>query len=387
MATKRLLEPILEGGIRFTHFFNGRVLTAEDLRAEQEASLAQRQQLGRAIGDGVVSGLEVRAHKDNTVLITRGLAIARSGHPVSLGQEVRLDLVPEAQTAPAGAGLFHDCATPTASSVSIGQGAYILTVSPASGFEGRAPMAGVQSTGQITGCGSRFVVEGVQFRLIRLEYAQHKFSGPRLRSQLAHWCLGTPALAAALKNPLAAPAPASADGGNALEWLRQSGTLTEREVPLALIHWQNTIQFIDLWAVRRRAEARLTPEVSAAPFAALIDPRRMAVAEAVYLQFQEQVEQLRQKGEVSTQPADSQFAYLPPAGILPLTPGKPVTFFNRFRQQQPYKLDPAFLRPLLYRSLYAEPISLGDEPGLLPPIGLYQPEGQAYLVFARRLRK
>ena len=176
MATKRLLEPILEGGTRFTHFFNGRVLTAEDLRSEQEASLAQRQQLGRAVGDGVVSGLEVRAAKENTVTITKGLAITRSGHPVSLGQEVRLHLVPEAQTAPAGAGLFYDCAKPAATTVAIGQGAYILVASAASGFEGRAPMAGVQSTGQITGCGSRFVVEGVQFRLIHLPYAQHKFA-------------------------------------------------------------------------------------------------------------------------------------------------------------------------------------------------------------------
>ena len=34
-----LLEPMLRGGIRNTHFFNGRLLTADDLRAEQAACL------------------------------------------------------------------------------------------------------------------------------------------------------------------------------------------------------------------------------------------------------------------------------------------------------------------------------------------------------------
>lgn len=59
MATE-LRTPILEQGIANTHFFNGRLLTAEALRAEQEANRQQRQRLGQAIGGGVVYGLQVQ---------------------------------------------------------------------------------------------------------------------------------------------------------------------------------------------------------------------------------------------------------------------------------------------------------------------------------------
>ncbi|MCB0238608.1 MAG: hypothetical protein KDH08_08165, partial [Anaerolineae bacterium] len=64
--TLELLEPMLHGGIRNTHFFNGRLLTAGDLRAEQQANRQQHQQLGLAVGAGVVEGYDVRQAPSST---------------------------------------------------------------------------------------------------------------------------------------------------------------------------------------------------------------------------------------------------------------------------------------------------------------------------------
>jgi hypothetical protein len=57
-TSRYLLESILDQGIRNTNFFNGRILTADDLRTEQDANRQQHEQLGQAIGAGIVNGLD-----------------------------------------------------------------------------------------------------------------------------------------------------------------------------------------------------------------------------------------------------------------------------------------------------------------------------------------
>ena len=52
-------EPITAGGNSFVHFFNGRLLTGEDLAREQAANERERRRLGLSLGTGVVAGLEV----------------------------------------------------------------------------------------------------------------------------------------------------------------------------------------------------------------------------------------------------------------------------------------------------------------------------------------
>src|ERR1700759_3891854 len=54
-----LLTPILSTRTRSINFFNGRLLAAEDLTSEQQYYRATQTLLGNAIGDGVVTGLEV----------------------------------------------------------------------------------------------------------------------------------------------------------------------------------------------------------------------------------------------------------------------------------------------------------------------------------------
>ena len=107
MSAIELLEPFLEQGIRNTNFFNGRLLSAEDLRAEQEANRQQHQQLGQAIGEGIAYGLEVRQAIDTSppsgtaaplVKVSAGLALNRRGQALFLPSEIELALVREKET-------------------------------------------------------------------------------------------------------------------------------------------------------------------------------------------------------------------------------------------------------------------------------------------------
>src|SRR5205085_5030053 len=169
------------GGIRNANFFNGRLLSAEDLQAEQAANRRQHQQLGRAAGAGIVTGLEVRLTPGVTppteVTVSAGLALNRRGQPLALSQDVDVALVPAPEPATAGAGLFGDCEPPQP--VLTGAGVYLLAISPASAFDGRVPATSLTGLGTFAcgrggaapaaGCGAAYAVEGVQFRFVRVE--------------------------------------------------------------------------------------------------------------------------------------------------------------------------------------------------------------------------
>src|SRR6267142_3062225 len=97
MMPSELLKPILTGGIRSVNFFNGRLLSGEDLSREQEANRETHKMLGRAIGDGIAYGFEVsRAAGSGTnaiVTVQPGLAINRNGDALRLSSPIDLSLV------------------------------------------------------------------------------------------------------------------------------------------------------------------------------------------------------------------------------------------------------------------------------------------------------
>src|SRR5438477_4882380 len=100
MDVAQLLEPVLTGGIKDTHFFNGRILTADDLRTMQAAARHHDAQLGRATGDGVAYGLDVSPapggpNGDTSVVlhVTRGLALNLLGERAALPAAVDVALV------------------------------------------------------------------------------------------------------------------------------------------------------------------------------------------------------------------------------------------------------------------------------------------------------
>src|SRR5262245_66274900 len=98
MAAKALSESIFDPDVRRINFFNGRLLSGEDLSREQAANEQGRRRLGRAIGDGIAYGLEVAPTpgsdrvRQPVISITPGLAISRRGDTLLLADPVDISL-------------------------------------------------------------------------------------------------------------------------------------------------------------------------------------------------------------------------------------------------------------------------------------------------------
>ncbi|MDA8018120.1 MAG: hypothetical protein MPN21_11800 [Thermoanaerobaculia bacterium] len=346
---EHLLTPILEDGVRHTHFFHGRLLSADDLRAEQEAHRRHQQQLGRAIGGGVVSGLWPTMLDDGsgdsppTLSVTRGLAVDLLGTTLELPRDLQLFLTRDVADDDR-AGLFDDCDRLDTGLLGVGDGLYLLVMGPASGYQERAPKSGLGET-SIAGCGSRYAVEGVRFRLARIDVAS--LSGvsestrdeltdellgatlddldrlSRLRNVAAHLAFASESLGDLGADPFARIATEPQQPGRSplrqrglVDDLRRLNLLTDCEVPLALLAWTlEGVQFLDRWSVRRRPV--VTSPDSGWP--TIGGSRATGEAEARFLQFQEHLDWLLGIHPApSSIAADDHFRYLPPAGLLPI---------------------------------------------------------------------
>jgi hypothetical protein len=296
MSVTELLEPVLTGGVRNAHFFNGRMLTAEDLRTMQLAVATRQQQLGEAIGEGIVTGFEVSLDPASewnrpVVTIRKGLAINRRGETLALAGDVELGLVGEPAARAASEGDFAVCDQATVTLTNLGL--YLLVVLPASGFEGRVPMTTVGMEGISGSCGSKYALSGVRFRLARvtlpsdsdpeslssrvtklateLETQIGQLPPPNqpqptvaaaevtrkvslLRNGAAHLCFGSEERARETDDPVALGIHRSGPRvwPTLISELREAGALTSCEVPLGLVYWTSQgIRFIDQWSVRR----------------------------------------------------------------------------------------------------------------------------------------
>lgn len=357
MSTIDLLQPLFENGISAPNYFNGRVLSAEDL---VQAAVAEQQvdhRLGRAIGDGVVYGLEVvRAPTEEgaaTIRIQPGMAINRRGVAMQLSdfQIVRLDLTTPVRGDTPG---FGDCG-PVPDTRPPGQsGVYLLTIGPAKGNRGLAEVTGLHNV--TASCNIREVVEGVQFRLIPMaEIRGEPIPPDRLRNEVAAACLGIEQLLG-LKG--VAPSTDIASYG-AIDDLRQAGWLTECEVPLATIRLaERTIAFIDCWSARRRT-VRPASELR---WPHLVGDRRLAEAEAFFLQFQSQLLDVAPIGaDARGIESPTHFDWLPPAGILPVgARGFAYRTFFKHQSLAPIQVDIAFARQVIQDSFYREPFRSND---------------------------
>src|SRR5262245_35962797 len=112
MSTLTPTQAILDGGLFFTNFFNGRLLSGEDLTQEQTANRVRSERLGQAVGEGVAWGLQVSAPylKDSTstglvVNVKAGLAVNRLGHTLLLPADQTLALVASSSNGTGGGNL------------------------------------------------------------------------------------------------------------------------------------------------------------------------------------------------------------------------------------------------------------------------------------------
>jgi hypothetical protein len=389
----QLLEPVLTGGIKDTYFFNGRILTADDLRTMQAAGRQHDAQLGRAIGDGVAYGLEltnVSAATDTDAIlhITPGLALNRFGDRVALAGGVDVALVRSLDAAPVD-GLFTICIPPSVTEFT-NLGLYLFTIAPASGLEGRAPMTELGTEGVGSKCGSRYEVEGVTFDCrpvtlpggggsarvearalyatlqAQLETLPAGTLSPelfKLRNIVAHLCFGSDLVDRAPRDPLAVE-----DEQTSLGWLselRNQKLLTDCEVPLGLLYWSKRgVEFVDMWAVRRRISIVRHPH---RPYSWLLAPRRIADAEARLKQFQDEIEALRVAHPTpETLAATSVLRYLPPAGFFRVAGGAAgkafshLSFLQGIIYRDPVFIDGDRLEPLMRSSLQYPAFDLED---------------------------
>ncbi len=410
MSEKNLLTPILDGGVRNTHFFQGRLLTAEDMRGEQDANRTRDRYLGQAVGAGVVDGLEVTRQDPTGVApvlkVRPGLAVNGDGQVLSLSEEteIRLTRSQDPAVLAPDAGLFGDCQPPVSDTLAVSSGVFLLVMSPASGFSERAPKTGLKSAGKSAAeCGSRWAVEGVQLRLQQLPLAEitgissatieqlqelseaselHQLS--LLRNLLAHLCFGTEQATGFANDPFA---PRSSQASDAIADLHRNGHLQSCDVPLTLLFWAppRGIAFLDPWSVRRRP-------ITGPPdrrWPALDLWRRWAVGEAILLQFLDQVEDLlRAITDPAQVVAQEYFRFLPPAGFFPVESSQVRGFFEaRFFHDHPYRestfLERSRFDSLLSRSFEFPPLDLSSG----EPVWLYRvagsPQGASFRVFAR----
>jgi hypothetical protein len=364
VTTPRLDEPIIAGdSIRSVNFFNGRLLTGDDLRREQTAERARLARLGEAAGDGVARGLEVAAIAGSAldepaVTVDAGLAVAPSGVVLELAQDTELSLVrdgPRPGSEPGG--LFADCEPVAGGTYTAGSGVYLLAVGPASKGEGLAPVSGLHN--EEATCNVAYSAEGVRFRLIRLALPADELADEaRLRNRVAYRMFGTQELAGLERDPFG---PAIADWGQVAR-LRET-VLDDDEVPLATIGWKAAagIRFVDLWSVRRR----LVRGGASDRWAALAGERRTIEGEARLLQFQQHVAERARAGVPERVKALSVFDRLPPAGLLPIAGAGPgydlPTFFLGVKTRGPFFVPAPRVLPLLRASLTFPPVELAQQ--------------------------
>jgi len=350
-----LEEAILDSELRYVNFFNGRLLTGGDLSAEQAANRACSRHLGLAVGAGVAYGLEVSISPgslttDALVDVAAGLAVNRDGQTLRVESKQTVALVrPPDQLSTAGC-VFADCQPLAAGTTLSSAGFYLLTIAPASARDGLAPASGLGNG--IADCNSRYLVDGVQFRLLPLNVTQS--DNPNLeRNSVAYQCFGLPALGPGdFLDEAFGTGPLLVYG---VEALVPSGRLTEQDVPLALVEWTtNGLGFVDQWSVRRR----LTRPDASGHWGYFAGDRRVSEGEAMFLQFQEQFATL----ETGTSPpqgltADSRFQFLPPAGVLPDSDGTFwPTFLGPLGPLQETAIDASLWLRLLRESFTLEPV-------------------------------
>jgi hypothetical protein len=360
MSTELDLEQaILDSELRYVNFFNGRLLTGGDLSAEQAANRACSRHLGLAVGAGVAYGLEVSISPgslttDALVDVAAGLAVNRDGQTLRLESKQTVALVrPPDQLSTAGC-VFADCQPLAAGTTLSSAGYYLLTIAPTSARDGLAPASGLGNG--IANCNSRYLVDGVQFRLLPLNVTQS--DNPNLeRNSVAYQCFGLPALGPGdFLDEASGAGPLLVYG---VEALVPAGRLTEQDVPLAVIEWTpNGLGFIDQWSVRRR----VTRPDASGRWGYFAGDRRVSEGEAMFLQFQEQFATL----ETGTSPpqgltANSHFRFLPPGGVLPDPDG---TFWPKFLGPlgplREIAIDASLWPRLLRESFTLEPVPVPD---------------------------
>lgn len=160
---KQGLERVADVDPRLTrsHYFDSRLLTAEDLNRDQLYLDGRLRELGQALGYGIVRGLELSLDiSTGKISVNPGLAVSRAGRVLEITRELTLDISDRAEISELNNGRFRriDRALYAVVVKYSEQGTDIAEVFPTDLGENRRFSFDVMT-------------EGVQFSLVRLPQA------------------------------------------------------------------------------------------------------------------------------------------------------------------------------------------------------------------------
>ena len=392
MSTKGLLDPFVEHGIKHTHFFEGRLLTAQDLRDQQQAERSHDAQIGRALGAGVLNGLHVSVDhagadgKPPVLKVAQGLAINADGDVIEVAEEyVKVQLARSLEETSDDA-LFATCGGPLRDTEELpdGVGVYLLVMLPAQTLQGRAAKSGLGDDGVVKGCGSRHQVVGVQFRLVSLSLMNYKLLTDNFDISLLGMEASTEEkikTLSLLRNYLAYlflekdtssinALPSTSQTFNtfqqlqsALEVLHNNEDVLSCEVPLALLYWDlGGVQFTDNWSVKRLARQYVSAGLKN------VSP---SFGVERFLQFVDHLQYLMDSAlQMDMQAAEELFRYLPPVAYVPVQGAgssqgvNASTFFDSFTRGIDTHLLTNKFYELYQESLHYASVDLNSKPYL-----------------------
>lgn len=380
MSTHRLTEQMLHPGQRLAHYFNGRLLSAEDLGLERAANRHALRRLGQALGEGIATGLEVSVARQQPAVarVAPGFAFARDGTALEIPGEagpVEVELALPAAVAPArgGDGKFGHCAPLTSPGFTGQAGWYLLALAPTHGPEGLARVMGLP--GETVRCNTRYEVPGIVFELIQLQVPGLAPGSPQARSRFAAQCFGLP--------PATLRGGGTQRGDTLLDSLRPH-LLPDCSAPLAVVYLTATgLHALDNWAVRRR----LAGAGDLARWAPLLGGRRAVELEAMALQFADQLQaRLSHPGtNAATLTAAEDFVWLPSAGLLPAAMDWRV-FLGPHAPLAATPLRAELVRAKFLEALAREPIPVADFANAVNPVPVevFAPEpANGFVLFTR----
>lgn len=367
----KLQEPIANGSLKSTYFFNGRLVTGADLTREQEVRREAVRRSGKAAGTGIVHGLKVEkdftAGNDPIVNVYKGLAVNGCGQTLYLAQDESVNLLERFGSQTVSSNIFGDCQPLQTGTYTAGYGLYLLVLSPAQKSEGNAPTSGLNNA--FSTCNTDVIWETAQFRLLAIDPFLSGESLPnqlKLRNYLTYRCLGITETNKLFADPL----KFSVKTYGLIDEMRAS-VLSNSDVPLAIINWTASgIRFVEMWAVRRR----LYKNNGEKDWKNLLSERRKAETEAAIQQFSDQIAQMeRDNLNLSTIVADDYFQCLPPVGIIPSNRNSqngfdPNVFFGNRYYGYEMQINGNRLRDLLNTAIDHEPINLSN----YYPVQLYR---------------